>query len=93
MRSKASIDLASIMNNIRIANILFCAVISVFGLFTYLITRSLPALFFSFAFLLFACSHLDEALDINRRYVGRNFAFRMLAYFLVLVALIACFRL
>ena len=93
MRSKASLDLASVINNIRIANIIFCGVIFVFGLFAYLITRSLPALFVSLAFFLFGCSHLDEALDVNRRFIGRNFAFRMLGYFLVLVALIACFRL
>ena len=93
MQSKASIDLASIMNNVRIANILFCGVIFIFGLFAYLLTRSLPALFVSFAFFLFGCSYFDESLDVNRRYVGRNFAFRTLGYFLVLTALIACFKL
>jgi hypothetical protein len=93
MPSKARIDLAQLLSNIRIANIIFCAVIFVFGLWTFLITRSLPALFVCLAFFLFGLSLLDAALDVNRRYLGRHFACQMLAYFLVLAALIASFKL
>jgi hypothetical protein len=93
MPSKARLDLAQLLNNIRIANIIFCAIIFIFGLLTFLITRSLPALFVCLAFFLFGYSHVDEALDGNRQYLGRQFAVRTLAYFLVLVALITCFKL
>jgi len=93
MPSKTRIDLAQLLNNIRIANIIFCFVIFVFGLWTFLITRSLPALFICLAFFLFGLSHLDETMDNNRRFLGRHFAFRVLAYFIVLVALISSFKL
>ncbi len=84
MKSKAKAYYELLVANMRMTSIVFCAVIFVGGLWTFLLTRSLPALFISLAFLLFTAAHGSDA---------RSFAVRVLAYFLVIVALIACFKL
>lgn len=93
MKSKAREYYELLARNMRGASIIFCAIISVAGLWTFLLTRSLPALFISLAFLLFAVAHADEYYDVNKKFAGRSFAVRVLAYFLMLTALAACFRL
>ncbi len=93
MKSKAKAYYELLVSNMRSAGIIFCAVIFVFGLWTFLLTRSLPALFVCLAFLLFGAAHVDEYFDVNKRFAGRSFAVRVLAYFLVIIALIASYKL
>ncbi len=93
MKSKAKKYYELLIGNMRVTSIVFCAVIFVGGLWTFLLTRSLPALFISLAFLLFAGAHTDEYLDANKRFAARSFAVRVLAYFLVIISLIASFKL
>ena len=93
MKSKAKQYYELLVRNMRAASIVFCAVIFVLGLWTFLLTRSLPALFICLAFLLFGAAHVDEYYDVNNKFAGRSFAVRVLAYFVVLIALIACFKL
>jgi hypothetical protein len=93
MKSKAKEYFEVLSKDIKVANTVFCAVIFIFGFLAFLLTRSLPALFISLAFFLFGLSHVDEYFDVNRRFIGRGFAIRVLAYFLVITALIASFKL
>ncbi len=93
MRSKAKEYYELLVRNMQSASIIFCAAIFIFGLWTFLLTRSLPALFIACAFLLFGAAHTDEYFDVNRQFVGRAFAVRVLAYFLVIIALITSFKL
>lgn len=93
MKSKTKEYFEVLSKNIKVANTIFCAIIFILGLPAFLLTRSLPALFISLAFLLFGASHVDEYFDANRRLLGRQFAVRVLAYFMVITALIASFKL
>ena len=93
MKSKAKEYFASLTRNMLSVSVLFCAGIFVFGVLTFLLTRSLPALFISLAFLLFGAAHADEYFDANKQFLGRSFAVRVLGYFLAISALIACFKL